>query len=123
MKKPFKIILGLIFTCVLIVMAVRSTFIIFSMPNDTMSPIVPRNSVVVGLKWFHRHSLRNGDIVMVDLPLTVGPTFAVRMVKQQTNTPPDYIFIRAANTNGIDSVWLGPLPKGDIKAKVIWIFK
>ncbi|HEV2331392.1 MAG TPA: hypothetical protein VGY56_21630 [Verrucomicrobiae bacterium] len=60
---------------------------------------------------------------MADLPLTTGPAFAVRMVEQQDKTPPGDLFLKAANTNGIDSAWLGPLPQRDIKAKVLWIFK
>ena len=122
-KIALRSVLILIGVFLLFIVIVRSTFIVWRMENDTMWPLVTSNDVVVATKWFHVTSLHAGDLVIVDLPMPIGPTPTVRKIEQQTNTPAGQFYLRAVNTNGVDSQWLGALPARDIEGKVVWIIK
>ena len=57
---------------ILAVIMVRSLFLIWQMPNDTMQPLVGRNDIIVATKWFHASALRSGDLVVVYVPTPLG---------------------------------------------------
>jgi hypothetical protein len=123
-KIVVRAVLILVGVCVLFVVGVRSLFIVLPMPTKTMQPLITTNDVVVATKWFHVASLRTGDFVVVALPRPDGSKIlTVRKIEQQTNTPAGHFFVRAASTNGVDSIQLGALPAADIRGKVIRIFK
>jgi signal peptidase I len=123
-KIVVRTILILIVAFVLFVVVVRSFFIILPMPTNSMRPLLTTNDVVVAAKWFHVNSLRNGDLVVVALPIPDGSKIlTVRKIDQQTNTPAGQFYLSAAGTNGVDSRQLGTLPAADIRGRVVRIFK
>jgi hypothetical protein len=122
-KIAIRTVLVLIVACVLLILVARSLFFVAPMRNDTMWPLITSNNIVVAAKRFDVALLRTGDLVVVQVPTPVGPVFTVRKIEQQSNTPAGQFYLRAVNTNGLDSRWFGALPARDIKAKVVWIIK
>jgi hypothetical protein len=122
-KIAVRTVLVLIAVLVLLVIVARSFFFVAPMRNNTMWPLIASNNIVVADKWFDVASLRTGDLVVVQVPTPAGPVFTVRKIEQQMNTPTGQFYLRAVNTNGLDSRWFGTLPARDIKARVVWIIK
>lgn len=128
MKKFLKIVLATVLIFIvafaLFVVVVRSVFIVMPMPTNSMQPLLTTNDVVVAKKRFDISSLHNGDLVVVNLSIPDGTKIlTVRIIDQRTNTPAGQFYLSAADTNGIDSKFLGTLPAADIRGKVIHIFK
>ena len=89
-----------------------------------MLPLIASNDIVVAVKWFHTSSLHSGDLVVADIPIPGGGSvLTVRKIEQQTNTPVGQFYLRAVNTNGLDSHFFGPLPVAAIQGRVIWIIR
>jgi signal peptidase I len=93
------------------------------MSTDSMRPLIATNDIVVAAKWFHMASLRAGDLVVADIPIPKGRVLTIRQIEQQPNIPAGQFYLRAVNTNGIDSRQFGALPAKDIRGRVIWIMK
>ena len=122
-KIAVRTILILIAICVLLIIILR-LFGTWQMRNDTMKPLIASNDVVFATKWFHASSLHNGDLVVVNAPIPTGQVVpTVRQIEQQSNTPSGQFYLRAVNTNGLDSQLFGALPATNILGKVIWIIK
>jgi signal peptidase I len=126
MTKFFKIairtFLILMVVYLILIVITRSVFIVSPMRSDSMRPLIASNDIVVATKWFHTASLRTGDLVVVEIYTPAGD-LTVRKIEQQPDTPTGQFYLRAVNTNGVDSKWLGALPARNIKGKVIWIIK
>ena len=106
------------------VVVARSLFIVSPMKTGSMQPLIATNDIVVAAKWFHISSLRDGDLVVADIPISGGGSvLTVRKIEQQTNTPAGQFYLRAASITGVDSHSFGALPAAAIRGKVIWIFK
>jgi hypothetical protein len=58
---------------------------------------------------------------MVTIPTAAGPVSTIREIEQQPDTPAGKFYLRAVNTNGIDSRQFGAVPKESIRAKVFWV--
>jgi signal peptidase I len=128
MRTVTKIVMraGLVIVTVYLVLLLlaHSIFVIARIGSNSMSPLIASNDVVVATKWFHTASLHNGDLVVVNLPLSEGHNIlTIRKIEQQTNTPSGQFYLLAMRTNGVDSRFLGALPAADIRGKVIWIAK
>lgn len=125
-KIAVRTVLILIAIFLLLVLVVRSFFIVLPMPTNSMRPLLTTNDVVVAKKWFDASSLQNGDLVVVSLPIQDGKgtkILTVRIIDQQTNTPTGQFYLSAAGTNGVDSKFLGTLPAADIRGKIIRVYK
>lgn len=127
MKMLVKIIVGtvLILVAVLVIsiIALHSYYIFMRMPTNTMQPLITTNDIVVAAKHFDLASLRNGDLVVVALPVGIDSVLTVRKIEQQTNTPAGQFYLVAASTNGIDSRLVGPVPAADLRGKVTQIVR
>lgn len=108
---------------ILTLVMIRSIFLIWQMPNDTMLPLIRSNDIVVATRWFQSGALRSGDLVVVEVPTPVGNFPTVREIHQQSNTPPGEFYVEAINTNGVDSRQCGALPAKNIKGKVLKIIR
>jgi hypothetical protein len=94
------------------------------MRTGSMQPLIASNDIVIAAKWFKVASLRNGDLVVVALPIPGGSKIlTIRKIEQQTNTPAGQFYLIAASTNGIGSRRLGAFQTADIRGRVIRIFR
>ena len=82
-------VLILIAVLLVSVVALRSFYIFLPMPTGTMQPLITTNDVVIAAKHFNVGTLRNEDLVIVDLPLpgSRDSIFTVRRIEQPMNTP------------------------------------
>lgn len=118
-------------SCLAISIFFYVTFSIQEMSSDSMEPLISGEKIspahegdfVILTKWFSAASLRSGDLVAVEIPIPNGRVLTIREIDQRTNTPAGQFYLRAVNTNGIDSRQLGSIPSKDIRAKVIWVIK
>ena len=117
-------VLILVLVCLLFVFVVRIAFIVSLESPDSMQPLISTNSTIVAARWFHTASLHSGDLVVVSIPLPDSKrVLTVRQIEQQRDTPAGQFYLRAANTNGLDSRQFGSLPASNIVGRVLWIFK
>jgi signal peptidase I len=126
-KIAVRTVLIFIAVFLLSVVVVRSFFIVLQMPTRSMQPLINSNDVVVATKYFDVASLHSGDLVVVSLPFILpgyqSSILTVWKIEQQTNTPAGQFYLRAASTNGVDSLQLGALPAADIRGRVIRAFR
>ena len=123
-KIALKAVLIVVAAFAVLVVVVRSLFIVSPMRTDLMEPLIATTDIVVATKLFSASSLRSGDLVVADIPAPRGGrVLTVRKIEQQPDTPSDSFYLQAANSNGADSRLFGPLPASAIRAKVIWIYR
>lgn len=123
-KIAVRLVLILVLFCLLFVIVVRTAFVVSPMPTDSMQPLISTNSTIVAVRWFGVASLRSGDFVIADIPLPDNKqVLTVRQIEQQPDTPAGQFYLRAANTNGLDSRQFGTLPASNIVARVLWVLK
>lgn len=119
-----RMILVLILVCLILVMVVRKAFIVSPESPYSMQPLISTNSTIIAAKWFRTASLHSGDFVVVNIPLPDNKrVLTVRQIEQQPDTPAGLFYLRAADTNGIDSRQCGSLPASNIVARVWWVIK
>jgi predicted PurR-regulated permease PerM len=114
----------LVLVCLLFVVVVHSAFIVSPMSSDSMQPLISTNSTIIAARWFHTASLHSGDFVIADIPLPdSNRVLTVRQIEQQSDTLAGQFYLRAANTNGLDSRQFGTLPASNIVGRVLWVLK
>ena len=132
MRTVFKrIVMIALAVCVIIIVVLFSSFSVMEMGSTSMQPVIAgqgappshAGGLVVVAKWFSVASLRNGDLVVVDIPMPTGRVRTVRRIEQQPETPAGQFYVSAENDGGIDSRQFGPLPASDIHGRIIWILK
>jgi signal peptidase I len=118
---PLLAVLIIVAACFFII---RVSFIVSPMRSNSMYPLIESNDIVVATKMFRVTSLRSGNLIVASIPIPGGGhELTVREIEQQSDAPTGMYYLRAVNTNGLDSRWFGALSASNILGRVIWLIK